>query len=316
MIVRQAFHYDQAVIALRQDLDIHNSRRGPTLDLDPTIAQTLLHCVETIGAGNSTGDYRFHLQAAKALINSYQSPNQDLRNFVLEFLIYQNASNSITSLESPYDQQYTLMLEDFQLPDFVQPNGAAGLLGVLDQLFGLISNIRHLRDEIRARRDEQNRPWWADAQLFRDAFETDRKLREWTSNYPENTPQYFASLLYRQCTWIYLYRTMKPSAPSEELAQGVNGCLEYLKQLPDAGWTRGILLMPLFILGCAAFDPQQRPAIRAGFDSVQSYSYMGNIKHARQIVERVWQMMDEGREEETWDWETIMANMGLDLLVS
>jgi len=74
--------------------------------------------------------------------------------------------------------------------------------------------------------------------------------------------------------------------------------------------------MPLFLLGCAAFEPDQRPDIRTAFQRLQDWSSLGNIKYARAIVEQIWQMMDEGQEEETWDWETIIANRGWDFLVT
>ena len=79
---------------------------------------------------------------------------------------------------------------------------------------------------------------------------------------------------------------------------------------------QSILLMPLFLLGCAAFEPEQRPEISQAFQRLQEWSKLGNIKFARQIVEEVWQMMDEGREHETWDWETIIARKGWDFLVT
>ncbi|KAI7345916.1 hypothetical protein KC336_g22856, partial [Hortaea werneckii] len=52
------------------------------------------------------------------------------------------------------------------------------------------------------------------------------------------------------------------------------------------------------------------------FSRLQQWSSLGNIKYARMIVEQIWQMMDEGREAETWDWETIIARRGWDFLVT
>ena len=88
--------------------------------------------------------------------------------------------------------------------------------------------------------------------------------------------------------------------------------------LPDTqdGSTQSILLMPLFLLGCAAFEPEQRPEISAAFKRLQEWSGLGNISYAREIVEQIWGMMDEGREEETWDWEGIIAGRGWDFLIT
>ena len=73
--------------------------------------------------------------------------------------------------------------------------------------------------------------------------------------------------------------------------------------------------MPLFLLGCSAFDPEQRPEIETAFAALQEYSNLGNIPYAKEVVETVWQMMDAG-DEESWDWETIILKKGWDFLIT
>jgi hypothetical protein len=69
-----------------------------------------------------------------------------------------------------------------------------------------------------------------------------------------------------------------------------------------------ILLMPLYLLGLCAFAEEQRPDILKAFDDLQDYSNLGNIKHARSIVERVWEMMDAS-DEGAWDFEKVQKQM-------
>jgi hypothetical protein len=73
--------------------------------------------------------------------------------------------------------------------------------------------------------------------------------------------------------------------------------------------------MPLFLLGCAAFERDQRPEILQAFEGLEAYSALGNIKYAKAIVEKVWEMMDAG-DEDSWDWETIIRKQGWDFLVT
>jgi hypothetical protein len=245
-------------------------------------------------------------------------PNEQLRQFILEFLIYHDYSSSITSLANPLDQRSLDLMDDFKLPEFMIQPQAGTLLGVLDGLFGFISRIRHLRDQIRQRRANGQGHWW-DQPIINEAFAIDNALREWKCVHSPDSPRYAASLLYRQCTWIYLHRTIQLSHPSPTFKQAVDEGLDYLRMLPwdtDDGSTQSILLMPLFLLGCAAFEAEQRPEISLAFHRLQEWSSLGNIKYARMIVEQVWQMMDEGREEETWDWESIIAKRGWDFLVT
>jgi len=206
------------------------------------------------------------------------------------------------------------MMEDFQLPQFMIQPEAGALLGVVDGLFGYISKIRQLRDKIRARRDQNLKPL-VDYQILSDAQAIDAGLRSWVCVQPEETPRWTASMLYRQCTWLYLHRTILPSVPSPNLKAAVDEGLFYLRQLPSDSSTQSILLMPLFLLGCAAFEAEQRPEILQAFEGLESYSSLGNIKYTRAVVEKVWEMMDEG-DTDSWDWETIISNQGWDFLVT
>lgn len=321
---RSEHHSSKAMRLLQQDLaDTTTPAAGEDSAIaavgDPSIAQTLVLCLQTVASGDLTGSYRFHLNAMKEMLTRQRQalPNEQLRQFILEFLIYHDYSSSITSLTNPLDQRSADLMADFKLPGFIQPQ-AGTLLGVLDGLFGFISRIRRLRDKIRERRDLGPGHWWDDT-IMHEAFQIDNSLRQWTCIHSPDSPRYAASLLYRQCTWIYLHRTIQLSKSSPTFKQAVDEGLGYLRMLPwdtDDGSTQAILLMPLFLLGCAAFEPDQRPEISQAFERLQSWSNLGNIRHAREIVEQVWQMMDQGREDETWDWETIIANRGWDFLVT
>jgi hypothetical protein len=95
----------------------------------------------------------------------------------------------------------------------------------------------------------------------------------------------------------------------------VDDGLLFLDQLPlDAG-AYSVLLMPLFLLGCSAFENRQRECIKRGFDTLQAYSNLRNIEPALRVVERVWEVMDTNTEE-SWDWEKIIESMDMDFLIT
>ncbi|KAK5114534.1 hypothetical protein LTR62_002469 [Meristemomyces frigidus] len=314
---RQEHHSSRAMRLLQDDLS--QTADSEATITDPSIAQTLVLCLQTVCAGDLTGSYRFHLNAMKEMLTHRAAtfPNEQLRQFILEFLLYHDYSSAITSQVNPLDQRSMDLMEGFKLPEFMIQPQAGTLLGVMDGLFGFISRIRKLRDQVRMRRAQGLAQWW-DAEIFHDAFAIDTALRNWQCCHPPESARYGASLLYRQCTWLYLERTIQESKASPSFKQAVDQGLEYLRALPqtDDGSTQSILLMPIFLLGCSAFEPQQRPEISEAFQRLQDWSSLGNIRYARQIVEEIWQMMDEGREHETWDWETIIANRGWDFLVT
>jgi hypothetical protein len=327
---RQSHHSGQAMGLLSKDIaNVNTKTDTDALVSDPSIAQTLILCLETVCSGDRTGLYRVHLNALKAMLTQrkHSFPNEQLRQFILEFLLYHDYSASITAADYPLDQRSIDLMADFHLPSYMLPgpqlstpqaaasNGS--LLGVLDGLFGFISRIRALRDKIRARRALGLHNWWDDP-IINDAFAIDNALRDWTCAHPPESPRYAASLLYRQSAWIYLHRTIQLSRPSAAFKQAVDEGLAYLRMLPDTpdGSTQSILLMPLFLLGCAAFEAEQRPAISEAFERLREWSGLGNIGYAREIVGQVWGLMDEGREEETWDWEGIIKGRGWDFLIT
>lgn len=325
LVLRQSHHFDKAIVVLRKDIELHESRPGGAVNTDYIILQTILHCIETSSADGSGGDYRCHLQAAHRLINRCQSDDNGLQHFAQQFLVYQTLANSISALLPVNELRTPVAIDSPQMTSqSATSSSSTDLLGVLDGLISPIFRIRDLKDEIRSLRIANSGAWCADERLFYDAFAIDTSLRAWTCDFDVDTPAYYAALLYRQVAWIYLYRTMKPSSSSPELAQGVKEGLAYMGRLlprkdePKVRtWTSGILLPPLYLLGCAAFEQDQRREVLAGFDAIQEYSHMGNVAHARRIVERVWQLMDQGRrQDESWDWESVMTKMGLDVLVS
>ena len=321
---RQEHHGSNAMTLLREDLNslTDSAREGSNAVVpisDPTIAQTLILCLQTVCSGDLFGSYRYHLDAMKAMLTTpnLKFPNEQLRHFILEFLLYHDYSSTITSLENPLDHRSIALMEDFALPDYMIQPQAGTLLGVLDGLFTYIARIRLLRDQIRHARYQGVQHMHPD--IEQEAFVLDDLLRNWTPSHAPDTPRHVASLLYKQCTWLYLARTMSASKPDPHFKEAVDQGLNYLRMLPwenDGGSMQSILLMPLFLLGCAAFEPEQRPEIAQAFQRLQEWSKLGNIKFARQIVEEVWQMMDEGRQHETWDWETIIARKGWDFLVT
>jgi hypothetical protein len=305
---RQYYHFDCAVNNLRTDLCVKERIEGddPAVIDDPTVAQVLVLCLKSICAGEINGEYRPHLDAAKTLIKDQPSRNPEFRSFLLEFFVYHDVSNSITSMDRPS----LLMSEDFQMPEFIQPE-AGIFLGVADGLFVALSRARKLRDTVRARRKAEMKPV-VDYQILTDAASIDHTLRSWVCQQPPDTPRYMAAFLYRQCAWVYLQRTIMPSRPNPRLQSAVDEGLMYLRELPEDSSTMSIVLMPLFILGVSAFAPEQRPDIQKAFADLQAYSNLGNIKYAKMTVEKVWELMDAG-DEKSWDWEAVMGNMVSDI---
>ncbi|KAL4765455.1 Zn(II)2Cys6 transcription factor [Aspergillus foveolatus] len=316
---RKFYHFHRAIRDLKANIIARSnmteqSKTGEQepelLSEDPIIASTIALSLNTICEGETNGEYRPHMDAARYLLVTQKPRNENFRQFIVEFFQYHDVSNSITSL----DRRPAHLDGELRLPDFVPHAQAGSFLGVFDGLFRYISQVTRLRDRIRQRFSEGYEPA-VDYQILSDAVMIDSSIRTWETSHPPNTPNYYLAQLYRQSTWVYLYRTIRPSRPSEKIAQVVDDGLEYLDLLPQDAGAFSIVLMPLFLLGCSAFLPRQRERIQKGFEALKAYSNLRNIEPAFKVVQRVWEVMDT-RTEDSWDWERIIKEMNMDFLIT
>ncbi|KAI9706900.1 MAG: hypothetical protein M1820_004679 [Bogoriella megaspora] len=316
---RRAHHFGQACIKLRTDeaMAAHMSGDSDMIIDDPVAASTLVLCLETIVNGDVQGQYRYHMDSARTILQKqrgnpkYSMRDPEFQKFLHEVFLYHDIASSITNV----GRYNVMMTENFQLPEFMIQPEAGALLGVVDGMFGILSKIRQIRDRVRDRRTHNLMPL-VNFEILSEAQAVDVALRQWTCAHIPGTPRYIASLLYRQTTWIYLRRTvLADQDPDEKLHIAVKEGLDLLGQLAPDDSTQSIVLMPLFLLGCTAYKAEFRPEISQAFDRLQAYSELGNIKYARQIVEHIWDKMDKGHKD-VWDWETIISKMGYDFLIT
>lgn len=301
---RQLHHYERALQHLQGEIAKTAPVQGHDAVIidDPTVAEVIVLCLRSICEGDTKGEYRGHLETARLLVRTQPSAYPQFRSFALEFFVYHDVSDSITSL----DRQSTVTSDDFNLPDFVQPQ-ACMFLGVGDGLFKSFSETRKLRDRVRIRRQQAILPT-VDHTILTDAHVVDQDLRNWESHQPEGSPKRILAYLYRQSAWLYLQRTIMPSVPSLQIHDAVDEALHFLRALPPDSSSMSILLMPLYLIGLSAFAEEQRPDILKAFDDLQNYSNLGNIKHARSVVQRVWDMMD-ANDAGSWDFEKVQKQM-------
>ena len=326
IVVRHSHHFDQAVVTLRKGVEAYGSNTS-TQSADCIVLQTIMLAQEAIVMGQVHGSYRCHLFAAQQLIDGCGDLSVDVQNFARQFLLYHNLANGISCLD-PVNQIPT-SLQQTETVDLLNPMSEGCVDGILHGLLEPMARIREVRDGVRFHRQTQNSRWFKDERLLSLALGVETQLRTWQSRVPSNTPQYWSSLAYRQSAYVYLYRTIRPSAPSQGLAQVVGEGLSYIslalrevsKSANDGlgSWVCGVLLPPLFLLGCAAWDSMQRQAVVNNLEDLHACRQGIGIVHARAILEEVWVRMDaaeQGADDDAWDWEKTMKDMGMDVLLS
>jgi hypothetical protein len=307
---RQNFHRGKALKLLNQDLARHKSSGGGAMIYeDSNVAQILVHLLHAICDGSTDGEYRMHMKAAEQIAMTQKSKNPEFQTLFDEFFYYHWIASRITSL----DGTEVPMMDDFNLPFHVNPETAA-LIGVSDGLFGFISKISNLRRKIRARIDNKIDPTM-DYEALIAAHAIDSGLRAWVCPQTPGTVRYTVSMLYRQATWVYLYRTTKESKPHPFIKGAVDDGIKYINELPPDSAIQSNVLLPLFLIGCAAFEKDQRLEINRAFTGLMASTGLGNIAFAKEVVEIIWELMD-AEDSESWDWEKIINGKGWDFLAT
>ena len=307
---RMTYHRGKALHLLNRDLERHRAGEGGGIIYeDYNVAQILLHLLHSVCDGNTSGEYRMHMIAAKQIALTQKSKNPEFQSLFDEFFYYHWIASQVTSL----DGTEVPMMDNFNLPFQVNPETAA-LIGVSDGLFGFISKISNLRRRIRSRLDNGIDPTM-DYEGLLAAHAIDTGLRGWVCPQTPGTPRYTISMLYRQASWVYLYRTTKESKPHPFIKGAVDDGIRYINELPAEGWIQSNVLLPLFLIGCAAFEEEQRVEINRAFSGLMAVTGLGNITFAKEVVDRIWQLMDAG-DSESWDWEKIIINKGWDFLAT
>jgi hypothetical protein len=307
---RQVFHRGKALHLLNQDLQRQKAGEGGVMVYeDYNVAQILVHLLHSICDGNTSGEYRMHMIAAKQIAMTQKLSSPEFQSLFDEFFYYHWIASEITSL----DGAEVPMMENFSLPFAINPETAA-LIGVSDGLFGYISKISNLRRRLRSRIDDHLEPTM-DYEALLAAHAIDTGLRSWACPQSPGTPRYTISMLYRQATWVYLYRTTKDSQPHPYIKAAVDDGIKYINELPAEGWIQSNVLLPLFLIGCAAFEQEQRIEINRAFSGLMACTGLGNITSAKEVVDRIWELMDAG-DPESWDWEKIINQKGWDFLAT
>ncbi|KAB8345896.1 hypothetical protein FH972_022951 [Carpinus fangiana] len=236
-----------------------------------------------------------------------KSANHHFQKLLEDFFYHHNLLALVTSLDMGYRNH------DFFLPEFVGDEDVSQV-GAASGLWVELSNIHAIREHIRTQRNVYHYPNWSGGlEVQSDVQSLEQGLLREPDTVP-GTTQHATALLYRASTLIYLYRTVLPSRPHDKISHTVQQGLKYLAQLMQNPETQGRLLMPLFLLGCAAFQSDQRQQIEVAFTKLLEQRANGNIQRAFTIVKTVWQRMD-AQSEESWDWEALGDQLGCALLV-
>ncbi|KAK0114767.1 hypothetical protein ONS95_014251 [Cadophora gregata] len=313
---RSQFHQEEAMKELLgQPAD--SAPKAPT----PAIyAQMICLVLQTLSDPNPNGQHRVHLDHYQRLIQENPPEQDESMKFIHEFFQYHiHADQLIFFPKDGIHTQYISPADEWNLPATVLQPSAVRLLGVFDGLFLYMSRITNIRNKIRYNLDHRIDPV-LDYSSLHDAAEIDAGIREWTPAWPPGDPRDNAGLLYRQMMWIYLWRSVFPPQTTNwkvdpKITSAVNDGIALLSRFGPRDPSQTLILAPAFVIGCAAFEVEQREPIRQAIKTVKAYMEYKNTDTALEVLEEVWRLMD-AKDERSWDWQAIASRMQMDFLAT
>lgn len=292
---RSLFHRSEAVEALIEN-------RIPAV----RYAQMLCLIIQDIIEGRATGDHRIHLQAYMCFIQESTSEEGPFMEFIKEFFSFHIAADKIISLPQAR-------------PPLSGPTELSDLGSIQGVLSSYIHRITKIRNIVRANMEHGFDPVVDYVSLY-EAAEIDAGIREWIPSGYEGQTCHLVGWLYKQALRVYLWRTLFPPKavnwkPDPRITQTVDDSLSLLTEVGPDNSNQNLLLLPTFIIGCAAFKPEQREPIRIAIQKIKAYTGFRNSDPALKVLEQIWSYMDE-KDERSWDWQRVAADIGIDVLVT
>jgi hypothetical protein len=99
------------------------------------------------------------------------------------------------------------------------------------------------------------------------------------------------------------------------MTKSVNDGLALLARFGPHDPTQTLILAPGLVIGCEAFEKEQRDPVRKALGDVKLYTEYKNTDTALDVLKEVWRLMN-AEDERNWDWQSIAHPMGVDLLAT
>lgn len=318
---RSQFHQTEAMKELLgQPTDSAVTPVAPKAPTPAIYAQMICLVLQTLSDPNPNGQHRVHLDHYQRLIQENPPEQGESMKFIHEFFQYHiHADQLIFFPKDGLQTQYISPADEWNLPSTVLQPSAVRLLGVFDGLFLYMSKITNIRNKIRYNLEHRIDPV-LDYSNLHAAAEIDAGIREWTPAWPPGDPRDNAGLLYRQMMWIYLWRSVFPPQTTNwkvdpKITSAVNDGIALLSRFGPRDPSQTLILAPAFVIGCAAFEVEQREPIRQAIKAVKAYMEYKNTDTALEVLEEVWRLMD-AKDERSWDWQAIASRMQMDFLAT
>lgn len=270
------------------------------------LATSLLLCLYELCEGSSDKSLGEHLDMARSSITILSTTSRDIQPseaverittgvhpLLLEFFNYHD---SLAAVTIPLLQPK---------PQYISRHEAVGqnrisLIG--DDLMRFMNRIAPLRAETSL------------GIKVSKAGSIHQDLENWKPHSSFSNDQKMISEFYKWALAVWLFSILRPEEKNDlKIQEEVPLILANMQDVSDSA--KACLLFPLFIVGGAAIREEDKETVRGLFRMLMSWSSLGNIGVALNVVENLWSNHELGIPK-AWDWVDQLQEYGMTLLVT
>jgi hypothetical protein len=93
----------------------------------------------------------------------------------------------------------------------------------------------------------------------------------------------------------------------------VSDAVILLDHFTPRDFSQTLLLAPLIVIGCAAFETEKQDVVRRAIGGVKLHMKDKNTGAILGVPKKVWRLMD-AKDERSWDWQSIAYHTGMGFL--
>lgn len=331
---RLRLHEEVMIVQTRRFQNFKSSSSAGAIcskqDQEIIFATSLLLTLYDICEGSGSGGWQTHLDMAREVLikgssrtgatpltpTSPISPTASIRStspkdsfsttdinpFLLEFFQYHDAVSNVTTSLPVNKPRFTSSADLSKHEPY--------MIGVRDGLMDFVFRISSLRAQAEL---SVHKP---DGDVICKAVQLWEELSLWTPRETLSVERKLMSEYYQWALFVWLFSVVYPHGKSDLTVQSaVKRIAAGMCDITPGEGVMSCLLFPLFVIGSAAIDLDDKVAIRKQFHRLRSWSALGNIDIAYRVVEKMWLDYDLGLPG-SWDWVKQMESHGISILIS
>ncbi|RDW77438.1 hypothetical protein BP6252_05491 [Coleophoma cylindrospora] len=272
---------------------------------EQTLAAVLLLCMIEICDGNST-KWSWHISAAQTIIRSKSRSKSSsttwkfllaMFGYVDSVITISNCQAPLITLEELTNEGEPNMSRDVNHRDVPYTSHSEALFGVAQPLFNIIGKISGLAHRRKERVDEISDIWFRQS-----AKSIEESLRVWeppslTSHLEWNrTDISNAAYAIKWASILRLHQVVDGYCLSDPcVRECTSNILTYVSRIRFGSSVESILIFPLVMAAAGAADDEQRVCVKERWMVMERTIGFDNVARARQMVEAVWNCVDDGR---------------------